>query len=339
MQDFRSALFAAGLVPRSVVADGRIHRCPTKAKPGHRNGWYVLHDDGHGLWGDWSSGSGEPLGQWRSDSCAVVDHVAIARAARAAEEKRAFDRERRIAAIATAKEIWRASKPCLGHKYLSDKGLGLLGINHFRTWTGVVSHRVGEYGSGRDIYEDKQDDWLLVPMHWSGRIVSLQHISSDGRLKLNLAHGPTKGVYCTLDRPRASVTVLCEGPATGLAIYQSMRNARVIICFTAGNLLPVTQHLKPKGSVCFAADNDHGTQQRRGFNPGLDKARNAAELIDAGVAYPDGISGTDWADALAEWGQPGARRIERAILAQAKYVVGLPISTSAAIVRAREVSQ
>ena len=123
-----------------------------------------------------------------------------------------------------------------------------------------------------------------------------------------------------ITRERAAVTGLCEGLATGLAVYQCVRNATVIVCFDAGNLLPVVQELRPTGNVILAADNDIGTLARRGFNPGLDKARNAAELIGAGVAWPDGIDGTDYADMLRELGPAGARRIERSILGASKYV-------------------
>lgn len=70
----------------------------------------------------------------------------------------------------------------------------------------------------------------------------------------------------------------------------------------------------------ICADNDHGTEAKRGTNPGREKAANAAELIGAGVAWPEGIEGTDFADALLEFGQGGHKRIERQILAKARYV-------------------
>ena len=101
------------------------------------------------------------------------------------------------------------------------------------------------------------------------------------------------------------------------------RGNQVVVCFDAGNLLPVVQRIKPTGSVVMAADNDIGTQAKRGFNPGLEKATNAAELIGAGVAYPRGIEGTDWADFLAQVGEGAARKAERLILGQAKYVTGV----------------
>ena len=57
-----------------------------------------------------------------------------------------------------------------------------------------------------------------------------------------------------------------------------------------------------------------------GTNPGVEKATNAAELIGAGVAWPTGIEGSDWADYLKEIGEGAHKRIERAILGKVKFV-------------------
>ena len=54
----------------------------------------------------------------------------------------------------------------------------------------------------------------------------------------------------------------------------------------------------------------------------LDKARNAAELIGCGVAYPQGIEGSDFCDLLKEYGTGGAKHIERLVLSRTKYVLG-----------------
>lgn len=318
MSTFRQALEAAGLRPRDIVPDGRIRRCDTDSKPGRRNGWFVLHPDGHGAWGDWGSGGGEALGHWR-DAKSSVDPVALARMHARAERQRAEDRRKRIEAIHLARRIWADSKDYRTHPYIESKGLSALGCNHFRVWQGTITHRVGEDSLGKPIFASITDNWLVVPMYWRGRLVSLQRISAHGR-KLNLQDAPKKAASLELGRPRPAVTVFCEGPSTALALYQCIRNARVIACFDAGNILPVVQEVKPTGSVVVAADNDHGTLARRGFNPGLDKARNAAELIGAGVAWPEGIDGTDWADALKEWGPTAARRIERMVLGAVKYV-------------------
>ena len=303
---FEDALRSAGLLPKAVVADGKIRRCGTADKPRSDNGWYVLHPDGHGVWGDWATGSSEPLGPWK-DEHAVVDPARLARLQREAEERREQERQDRRHAIERARRYWSDADPLSQpHKYIADKGLTPYGC------TGLRTH----------------DGQLLVPMLWHGErgtsLLNVQSIAVDGE-KLFRKDAPKKGCSFILDRPRYAVTALVEGLATGLAIFQSVRMARVVVCFDAGNLLPVAEQLhvvgRLIGSVVVCADDDHGTFARRGFNPGIDKARNVADRFGCGVAAPDGIEGTDWADALKEWGEGGARRIERLVLASARLVM------------------
>lgn len=293
---FEQAMRAAGLRPREISADGRIRRCDTEAKPGRRNGWYVLHPDGRGVWGDWASG-GDVLGHWR-DETVTADHAAIARAAERMRSQRDSERFHRIQAMRSARAFWNNARPLnMPHKYISDKGLTALGCAGLRSHEGA----------------------LVVPVLHGDWLVSVQTIGLDGTKRF-WPGAPVKAGCFVLDRPRAAVTTIVEGLATGLAVFQSVRQARVIVAFDAGNLLSVVQRLKPVGSVCIAADNDHGTQAKRGFNPGLEKARNAAELIGCGVAYPTGIEGTDFADMLKEFGEGGAKKMERLILGQCRYI-------------------
>jgi putative DNA primase/helicase len=296
-QSFRLALQAAGLHPRDIEADGRIRRCSTDSKPGKRNGWYVLHPDGHGAWGDWTSGSSDALGHWR-DERSTADPAAQAAAAERMRQQREAERAARRQAIGGARRFWERARACTRlHPYLAAKGLSALGTQPLR----------------------EADGLLVVPVMWRGSLISVQTISPDGAKRF-WPGAPVKSGCVVLDRPRAALTVICEGLATGLAVFQAVRHARVVVAFDAGNLLPVVQEIRPTGSVVLAADNDHGTAARRGFNPGLEKARNAAELIGAGVAAPEGIEGTDWADALREWGPAGVKRIERLVQAGARYV-------------------
>lgn len=292
---FAQALHAAGLRPREIKADGRIHRCPTEGKPRSDSGWYVLHIDGHGVWGDWTTGGGEALGHWQDEHA-----TAIARPELEARLKAQRNRERaeRIAAMKRARELWHRSRPLnRPHPYIANKGLTPLGCAGLRQHEGM----------------------LVVPV-WHGEwIISLQTITPDGTKRF--AYGaPVRGGAYVIERPRAAVTAICEGLATGLAVFQSIRHARVIVAFNAGNLLPVIDRMKPRGSVVICADNDWGTKAKRGFNPGIEKATNAAELIDCGVAYPKDIEGTDWADYLKEVGDGAARQLERQVLAAARYV-------------------
>lgn len=289
---FEQALQASGLLPRAIVADGKWRRCPTMDKPKKRNGAYVLHADGRGYWRNWATDS--DINSWSDKSVTHSSPVDLA----AIERRRQQERAQRLRAIDGARAHWARCAPAHGlHPYLERKGLSAVGTQALRIW----------------------GDALVVPVLWKGRIISLQSITPDGQKRF-WPGAPVKSGALVLDRPRAALTAVCEGLATGLAIFQSVRNARVIVAFDAGNLSPVVDTMRPTGSVVICADDDHGTEARRGFNPGREKATNAAELIGAGVAWPEGIEGTDWADALAEWGVSGHRRIERQIQAKARYV-------------------
>ncbi len=293
---FEQALRLAGLMPRDIVPDGKIRRCPTEMSPRKRNGWYVLHPDGHGAFGDWTTGSGQALGTWKDDN-ATTQAVSPEVVAKMAAQR---DRERqyRIQSVRSARQFWNASNPLnLIHPYIDKKGLLPLGCAGLRT----------------------NDGLLVIPVMLGTSLVSVQMIDVDGGKRFWPGAPVNAGCYI-LHRHQFAITVFCEGLATGLAVFQSVKNARVIVCFNAGNLLPVAQAIKPTGSVVFAADNDWKTKLKRGMNPGIEKAVNAAELIGAGVAYPEGIEGSDFDDFLREYGEGAARKIERLILSKAKYV-------------------
>ena len=293
---FEQAMQACGLIPGEIVPDGRWRRCRTQDKrASKRNGAYVLYPDGRGYFRNWATD--HAVSAWSDESTQIRTPSAAEMAER--ERRKKQEREYRLRAIRGAREQWaQARSPRSLHPYLERKGLSAVGTNALRV----------------------HGDALIVPVFWRDRLMSIQSITPDGQKRF-WTGAPVKGGALVLDRPRAAVTAVCEGLATGLAIFQSLRMARVIVAFDAGNLVHAVDQLRPTGSVVICADNDHATQARIGINPGIQKAENAAELIGAGVAYPQGISGTDWADALAEWGAESARRIERLILSGARYVM------------------
>jgi len=281
---FEDALRISGLMPTSVIADDRWHRCATESKPRKRNGAYRLAlDNAIGWFRDWALHEG--VQTWRADETTQV-RVVDARKLRADRER---ERARRIASMRAARDFWNAAHPMRAlHPYIAAKKLSPQGCAGLRV-------------SGRH---------LVVPV-WNGEwIVSVQTIDEAGEKRF-WPGAPVKAGCFFLERKGAALTVVCEGLATGLAVYQSMRVARVVVAFDAGNLLPVVQRIKPAGSVVIAADNDHETEARIGVNPGIRKAQEAAEAIGCGVAYPEGIAGSDWADALIEWtveADPRSRR-------------------------------
>jgi len=295
---FEQALSLAGLLPREVIADGRWRRCATVSKPKKRNGAYKLAiGGGRGWYRDWALD--DSLQVWDDDREQEVRPVDMAKMRAHQERERAY----RVQAMRNARAFWGDCKPLnRPHPYLERKGLTPHGCASLRTNEGL----------------------LVVPV-WNGEwIVSVQTITAEGEKRF-WPGAPVKAGAFVIERAHAAVTAVCEGLATGLAIYQSMRQARVIVAFDAGNLLPVVQRMRPVGSVVLCADNDHRTAERTGVNVGIEKAVNAAELIGCGVAYPEGINGTDWADALLEFGEMPQRKVERLILAKARYVSGAPV--------------
>lgn len=242
--NFEQALRSAGLRPREIVADGRIRRCATDDKPGKRNGWYVLHADRRGLWGDWTSGTSSALGHWKDEYAtpAAPNPQAQARLRAQIDAERLRQRKARAAAASLAAKL-KSEAGLARHPYLINKG--------FLDLHGLVLAR-GE------------QKLLMVPMFIDGRIVGCQLIGEDGGKKF-LAGQQTKGATYTLGH---GVPVFCEGYATALSVQSALRAARmpraVVACFSAGNL----QHVAKRGVV--VADNDEsGTGQRVAEAAGL----------------------------------------------------------------------
>ena len=78
--------------------------------------------------------------------------------------------------------------------------------------------------------------------------------------------------------------MIAEGFATAASIREAT-GLPVVIAFDCGNLGPVAKAIRswlPLACIAIAADDDHSTEG----NPGLSKARDAAELIGAALAVP-----------------------------------------------------
>lgn len=282
--EFEAFVREMGLLPRRPVApDGKWHRCPTESHPKRRNGAWKLDPTGRIGWvQDWASM--ESPATWRPDKADVpeFDPDALRRA-------RAEQREKRQKAIRAAREFYdRADYLSGSHPYLDAKELSVEGCQDVRV---------------------DADGWLVIPAMKAGKVVSVQRIAPDGQ-KLFWKGAPVSGTAFVVARRGATVNVLCEGFATGLACYQAVRNARVWVLWNTGNLKKPPD--LPPGLTVIAADNDHGTEATKGFNPGIEAGMAAAEEIGCGIAFPEWIQGTDWADYRLE-------RVEEAMEKRGKY--------------------
>lgn len=272
MIDFRDFLRSLGLRPGTVAPDGKWRRCPTEAKPKRRNGAYKLLPGGTlGFAQDWTTMS-EPA-VWRAGKDADTPAFDVS----AYRRHQAEARERQRRAVVSAKGFYATCRPLRGsHPYLESHDLSMRGCEGLRV---------------------DDDGWLVVPCMRRGQIVSLQRIAPDGTKRF-WPGAPVAGTTYAIERGSATLTVLCEGLATGLAIYAAAPVARVLVCWNTGNLASLDIDLS--GFSVIAADNDHGTEERQGTNPGIEAARKAAERLGCGVAWPEDIHGTDWADLRSE---------------------------------------
>jgi putative DNA primase/helicase len=293
--DFYNTLLAAGLLPREVTPNGKWYRCATADKPKKKNGAYMLRIDGRrGYYKDYQVD--EEWVEWRDETpVSPIERKRIQKDL-AALRRREFEKAARAY---RAMVIYYQSLPRLvdGHPYLTRKGLTMLGGDKLRL----------------------DGEVLVWPLFRDGRLATVQRIWPDGT-KRNYTGCSTREVSLVLQRPGAVLHAYTEGFATGLAIFQNLPNSQVEICLDAGNLVAVAKRARVEGLAVVCGDNDWETCARRGVNPGIEKATEAAALLGCGMAYPENIIGTDWADALMEWGDDGPRRLRMALMRAARPV-------------------
>lgn len=266
---FDDFVHSLGIRPRGPIQpDGKWHRCPTDDKPRGRNGAFKLQPDGRvGFAQNWAVHE-SPV-TWFADKGGEAPAYDPAEARRRAQEaQRAQDEAR-----AKARAFYESCRRLNGsHPYLDAKCL---------TVQGCAEVRLSPKG------------WLVVPAYRDGAIQSVQCISPEGK-KLFWKGAGMAGTAFVIARKRATVNVLAEGVATGLAVYQAVPECRVWVLWGTGNL--ANPPCLPRGLTVIAADNDHETAERIGKNPGIEAGKKAAEAIGCGIAWPEGIEGTDWAD-------------------------------------------
>lgn len=310
MTDFATFVRSLGLRPlKPIQPDGKVYRCPTEDKPKRRNGAYMLAVDGRMGWvQDWAT-MDEPA-IWKPGEDADLPEFNPEKLRRAWEE----DRRKKAEATKRARAFYGRCEPLRnGHPYLESHGLDM---------TGCFGLKVDRKG------------WLVIPARRGRKIQTVQRIGPDGDKRF-FPGAPVSGSSYWIEpqRGRAVVTVICEGLATGLALYRAVPHSRVIVAWNTGNLLKLDD--LPSGLTVFAADNDHQTEAERGTNPGIDAAREAAERVGCGFAHPEDISGTDWSDYRQERaeaiGEPGFggmgqtlkrvdAEIRRQIMREARFV-------------------
>lgn len=313
ISQFREAVHAAGLEPPEVIEpDGKLHRFASNGKRSDDAGWYVLHDDGipAGAFGDWRTGASET---WRADIgrglSAQEEAQHRARLAAMRREREVEEAKRKAEASERAARIWQAARPAPDdHVYLLRKG--------------VKAHGLRVY-----------DGALVVPMREGGELYSLQFIAPDGNKRF-LTGGRVAGCYFSIGSTQgAAALCISEGFATGATIHEAT-GYPVAVAFNAGNLKAVAQAMRerfPTRPLIVCADDDAGTEG----NPGLTKAREAAQAVGGLLALPDfgpqrPAGATDFNDLHGHVGLDAVRAcIERAAQVESSTIATATVATSA----------
>jgi putative DNA primase/helicase len=232
-----------------LYASDRIKRCGTVNKPTSGNGAYFW--DGQRGWVmNWS---GEAKVVWYNDPHAKpwTD-----------EEKRAWTEKRRAQqseqqkkydSVALQAEITLRSAKMENHAYLQYKG--------FSEEKGMVLN-----------------DKLLIPMRnvVTNKLQGFQEVYFDSLerkyIKKMLFGMKAKNAVLYLGDRKAQETWLVEGYATGLSVLHALRSvglkASVVVCFSASNLLAVSDQIQGKKYV-FADNDESKTGEKTAIATGL----------------------------------------------------------------------
>ncbi|MBL8449720.1 MAG: DUF3987 domain-containing protein [Dechloromonas sp.] len=264
LQQFRDALVGRGIIPpANLLADGGIHRCDSEGSGGKGDAAYLLHLDGipaggfenwrDGVgWQNWRADVGRPLTP--AEETAHQVKIEAARLVREAEEDK-----RKVEARERASRLWADADTCTGHAYLTRKGIAANGARMYR-------------------------ERLVLPIRDAeGVLHSLQFIGVDGG-KRYLAGGRIRGSYFGIGKPDG-VLCIAEGFATGASTHEATGYA-VAVAFDTGNLQSVAKALRekfPDLRLILCADDDYRTEG----NPGITKAKEAAQAVGGLLAIPD----------------------------------------------------
>lgn len=317
-EGFLSAMASAGVnIDRSSrggphpIADGKMHRADALGKKTKRNAhvWYVLYLDGAlpaGAFGDHQLGIEDTWSAKKPSSMTAEEKRDLKERMKkaAAEKEAARNRMHAHAADQAAIVLKATGKAPADHPYLAKKGLPV--FPGLRVMKSDVRYTVADEEEPKTARAGN----LVVPIFSpDAQLVGLQFIGGDGR-KLFLKGMKKEGNYHSVGKPPEEsngVILIAEGYATAARLHEAT-GYLTIAAFDAGNLVSVGKAIRkkyPKARLVFAADNDRMTITPI-ENPGVTKAKEAAEAVSGRVSIPvfeDGdITRTDFDDLAQQFG-------------------------------------
>lgn len=266
LQTFQDILHANRLIPSEVMADGKLHRCPTTGKPHKQNGAYIAHLDSPATlwWCNWESGDQGTFTEAEQRTFSPAEKEEWQKRQRDIRRQREAEcAQRREAAAHQARNILNTSFPCSPeHAYLRRKGIPALA----------------------EVRQDRNGMLLLPVSDISGKVQSLQYIAPDGTKRF-LVGGKVQGGHFIIPGKPEKPLVLCEGYATGASIHLACE-CTVYVAFSANNLPAVAAIVRntfPDNPILICGDNDE---------TGRGKGQEAAQAAQARLVLPTFTAGT-----------------------------------------------
>lgn len=261
---FRNVIEASGMSPPTYIEPGKFHRFPGPDKnKGNTAGWCILFEDSlGGCFGDWSTGLNVNWFVERDEPLTASEQASFVRQVNESKAKAEAERTKKHTEIAKkALTIWSVAEgKNIEHYYLERKNIEPNGV------------RINDNGA------------LIIPLRCDGKLHSLQFINAVGRKRF-LSGGRTSGCYFSIGITKdKKVLCIAEGFATGATVHQAT-GYPVAVAFYAGNLEAVAKAMRlsyPDMTLIICADDDSTTEG----NPGITKAKQAANQADAKVAVP-----------------------------------------------------
>ncbi|MDL2209466.1 AAA family ATPase [Desulfovibrio sp. OttesenSCG-928-O18] len=266
LQTFRDILNSKGLMPSEIITDGKLHRCPTQAKPHKQNGAYIAHLDTPATlwWCNWESVEQGTFTEAEEKSLSQAEREALQQRQAAVKQQREAEfAQRQAAAAQKAQSELNASALCSPeHPYLQRKGVPPL----------------------TDVRQDR-NGMLLIPVKGaSGNVQTLQRIAPNGEKRF-LTGGKVHGGHFVIQGKPEKPLAVCEGYATGASIHLAC-DCTVYVAFSANNLPAVAGIARskcPDAPILVCADNDEA---------GRSKGQEAAQMAQARFILPAFTTGT-----------------------------------------------
>lgn len=328
LDDVLKQLQDYGLRPATPLVVGKRVRCEAENdKAPEKTGWYVIYEhltSDHrtiycGAYGDWRQGE---KGSWqrikpKGGRLSAEDREVM--------KKRAEEGQRKAAEAEARKHRTAARRAAAMWKKLPEKGTSLY----------VERKRVVAFG----LRYSKKSGAALVPMRrvkdgqLSGLQVLYPQVQADtGRDKSYWPYGLEKEGAAHIigpDPEPGDVVLVCEGYATGASLHMAT-NLPTVVCFDAGNLLPVGKALReryPGRQLLFCADDDWKTViNGKPHNTGRIRAENAATVTGGQVVLPvfDNDREERWTDFNDLHCAEGLETVRRQVIAAVKPAADEP---------------